>query len=130
MEINQNLLVDDLEFFQPDIINIDDYLPCYDELSYQPIDNTHQTATTSSDVLITSSHINQANSELDIALKNILPTPQSSNLSISEYFPICEDLSNPTTQSAAITSDNNTQVRSCCININIQQCSTNYTSDT
>ena len=106
MEFDQNLLLDDLEFFQPDIINIDDYLPCYDEVSHHTIDNTHQTTTTSSDVMITSPHINHANSELDIALNNILPTPQSSNLSISEYFPICDDLLIPTTRPPDATSDN------------------------
>ena len=42
MKVEQNLFFDDLEFFQPDIIiNIDEYLPCYDEDSYQSIDNTH-----------------------------------------------------------------------------------------
>ena len=76
MEFDQNLLLDDLEFFQPDIINIDDYLPCYDEVLQHTIDNTHQT------------------------------TPQSSNLSISEYFPICDDLLIPTTHPPDATSDN------------------------
>ena len=106
MEIKQNLLVDDLEFFQPEvIINIDEYLPCYDEVSYQSIDNTHQATTASSDVSMTTSHINQANTELDMALKNILPTPIPSNLSMSEYFPIYEDLSDPTPQ-PTVMSDN------------------------
>ena len=62
--VNQNLFFDGLELFQHDnIINIDEYLPCYGEDSYQSIDDTHkkipaqshQLTNSSPDVLITHS---------------------------------------------------------------------------
>ena len=68
MKLKQNLIFDDLELFQPeDIINIDEYLSCYGEDSYQTIDDTHQ-ATTMPTLSIT-----QNNTEdLDKIKQNVL----------------------------------------------------------
>ena len=81
METHQNLLVKDLECFQSDIFNIDEYLDCYSKDSCQFIDNKLQTQ--SLDEMNASSHIKNANTELDI-----LPL----DLSIPKPAPICTDI--------------------------------------
>ena len=97
METNQNLLFEDLEYFQPNIFNIDQYLLCYGEDSCQFIDNNLQTQ--SSDVVNTSSHIKKANTELDIVSLAL-------DLTIPKPSPICLDLSDASYKPTLALSDN------------------------
>ena len=151
MMVNQNLFFDGLELFQHDIINIDEYLPCYGEDSYQPINDphnkipahTHQLINSSPDVLIThptddgyrvnelhtfleefesqmihetiiqptqnSSDVQSTQRSDNDSVKleiDIRPTPTPSNLSMSEFLPIYDDLSNPTPHPTTMLSDN------------------------
>ena len=79
MEIDQNLLVDNIDYSDV-IFNIDEYLPCYDEVSYQTIDNILQTTSPPTDMSMTTTLIKQANTETDI-------TALPSNVSSSESLP-------------------------------------------
>ena len=88
METPQNLLVKDLECFQSDIFNIDEYLDCHSMDSCQFIDNKRQTQ--SLDVM-------NANTELDI-----LPL----DLSIPKPAPICTDIFEVTSNPSQTLSNN------------------------
>ena len=98
MEIDQNLLVDNIDYSDV-IFNIDEYLPCYDEVSYQTIDNILQTTSPPTDMSMTTTLIKQANTETDI-------TALPSNVSSSESIPICIDLSDTIPQPTVMLSDN------------------------
>ena len=94
MEAKQNLLVKDLEIFQTDKFNIDEYLDCYIMDSSQFVDNINQCQ--SLDVMNVSSHIKNTNTEVNI-LSSAL------DLSIPKPDLICTDISevtyNPTHES-------------------------------
>ena len=98
MEIDQNLLVDNIDYSDV-IFNIDEYLSCYDEVSYQTIDNILQTTSPPTDMLMTTTLIKQANTETDI-------TALPSNVSSSESTSICIDLSDTIPQPTVMLSDN------------------------
>ena len=98
MEIDQNLLVDNIDYSDV-IFNIDEYLPCYDEVSYQTIDNILQTTSPPTDMSMTTTLIKQANTETDI-------TALPSNVSSSESNHICNDLSDTIPQPTVMLSDN------------------------
>ena len=98
MEIDQNLLVDNIDYSDV-TFNIDEYLSCYDEVSYQTIDNILQTTSPPTDMSMTTTLIKQANTETDI-------TALPSNVSSSESIPICIDLSDTIPQPTVMLSDN------------------------
>ena len=88
MGTSQNLLVNDLDCFQSDIFNIDEYLDCHSKDSSQFMDNKLQTQ--SLDVM-------NANSELDI-----VPL----DLTIQKPDPICTDIFETTSNPLQTLSNN------------------------